>query len=193
MTIAVGQKVYYVGRGPYLVAEVVSKVVCGATAQFYKLILLGGAGEEFLVPVATASVVPLRALIARSKIPELLRRMGVRSGPPKELGTWQQRQAARSKSFESGSPFDLGDLIESLTRSSSVRKLAIDESEALRRARKLLISEIAEVMGETPTAVESRIDDVLNPDRQTIKQPASRARSRTRGEPEGVASKAARK
>ena len=182
MTMAVGEKIYYVGRGPYLVAEVVSKVVCGATVQFYKLILLGGSSEEFLVPVATASVLPLRALIARSKVPELLRRMSVRSGPPKELGTWQQRQAARSKSFESGSPFDLGELIESLTRSSSVRKLAIDESEALRRARKLLISEIAEVMDESPSAAESRIDEVLNPEGNMIKRSAHKARVSERTE-----------
>lgn len=182
MTITVGQKVYYSARGPYLVAESVSKVVCGASAKFYRFVSLGGGGEEFLVPVQTAARLPLRALTAPNKIPELLRRLGVRSGPPKDSGNWREREAVRSKVFESGSPFDLGDLIEALTRSSAVRKLAADEWEALRRARKLLISEIAEVMDESPTAAESRIDEVLNPDHHGIPMPAGKMPFRERTE-----------
>jgi RNA polymerase-interacting CarD/CdnL/TRCF family regulator len=182
MTISVGQKVYYVGRGPCVVAEVVSKVVCGASAKFYKFIMLGGGGEEFLVPIGNAAGLPLRSLTGANKIPELLRRLRARSGPPRELGTWRERESIRSKVFESGSPFELGDLIESLTRSSGVRRLAVDESEALRRARKLLIAEIAEVMGESPSATEGRIDQVLNSDRDVITKAAGKEKLRARAE-----------
>ena len=62
MTITVGQKIYYAGRGPYLVAELLSKVVCGATAKFYRFKVLDDSGEDFLVPIANVSLLPLRPL-----------------------------------------------------------------------------------------------------------------------------------
>jgi RNA polymerase-interacting CarD/CdnL/TRCF family regulator len=172
MTITVGQKVYYAGRGPYLVAGLVSKMVCGISGKFYRFVLLGEADEEFLLPIGSAALLPLRSLTAANKIPELLERLKVRVGPSQYLRTWRERDLMASKVFASGSAFELSDLLESLTRSSNTRKLAADEWEALRRARKLLISEIAEVMGESPSAAESRIDAVLNPERNVIKKTA---------------------
>ena len=174
MTVTVGEKVYYAGKGPYLVAEVVTKVVCGASAQFYRFVLLDQSGDEFLVPIGNVSLLPLRALTSVNKIPELLRRLRTRSGPTLELSTWRERESIRSKVFTSGSAFELGDFIELLVRSSGVRKLAIDEWEAMRRARKLLISEIAAVVGESLTAAEARIEDVLNPGHAVIAKPANK-------------------
>lgn len=163
MTVTMGQKIFYVGRGPYLVADLVSKVVCGASAKFYKFVLLDETAEELLVPVANASLLPLRPLTAFNKIPELLRRLENRAGPPQQMGSWRERDAMHSKIFASGSPFELGDFLESMTRSSRVRKLAADEWEAVRRARKLLTTEIATVMDESLGLAESRIDAMLNP------------------------------
>ena len=167
MTIYVGQTVYYFGRGPCLVSELVSKVVCGASAKFYRFVLLGERGEEFLVPAANAASLPLRALTPFNKLPELLRRLQSRSGPPRNAGSWRERESLRAKVFASGSAFELCDYIEAMSRSSSLRKLAADEWEALRRARKLLIAEIAAVTGQSLSAAESRIDAVLKPAQQT--------------------------
>ena len=167
MTLTVGQTVYYFGHGPCLVSELVSKVVCGASAKFYRFVLLGDSREEFLVPAANAASLPLRALTPFNKLPELLGRLQSRSGPPRNAVSWRERESLRSKMFASGSAFELCDYIEAMSRSSSIRKLAADEWEALRRARKLLISEIAAVTGQSLAAAESRIDAVLNPERQS--------------------------
>lgn len=165
MTITVGQKLYYAGRGPYLVAEQVSKMVCGASSRFYRFTPLDDSGEEFLVPVANAAVLPLRALTAVTKIPELLLRLKSRAGPTREQpGNWREREAIRAKVFASGSAFELGDFIEATVRSRGVRKLAADEWEALRRARRLLTAEIAAVMGESFSTAAARIEDVLGAD-----------------------------
>jgi len=162
MTLTVGQKVYYPGRGPYLVGAVVRKVVCGASANFYTFTALDGSGAELLVPVGSCSDLPLRALLAPDAIPKLLSRLKTRAEPPKEIRNWQQRRSSSAKLFISGSAFDLADAIESLTRASGVRSLATDEWETLRRARKLLICEIAEVMNESTSAAEARIDSVID-------------------------------
>ena len=162
MTLTIGQKVYYPGRGPYLVREVVRKAVCGATANFYRFIPTDGSDAELLIPVGSASDLPLRALLAPDAIPTLLSRLKTRAELPKEIANWQQRRSKRAKLFVSGSAFDLADAIESLTRSSGVRSLAVDELETLRRARRLLICEIAEVMNESASAAEARIDCLID-------------------------------
>ncbi|HET9295987.1 MAG TPA: hypothetical protein VFP18_03790 [Candidatus Binatia bacterium] len=162
MTLTIGQKLYYTGRGPCLLRAEVQKVVCGAPAQFYSFSLLDDNGAEFFVPVGTASELPLRPLLLRRDILKLLKRLKTRVGPTRELANWQQRKSASSKLFSSGSAFDLADTIESLMRSSCTRNLAMDEWQTLRRARNLLICEIAEVMNESRSAAESRFDSAAD-------------------------------
>jgi RNA polymerase-interacting CarD/CdnL/TRCF family regulator len=163
LTINVGDKVYYSGRGPCLVGAVVRKDVCGTPAKFHSFSLLDGSGGEFLVPVGNISSLPLRPLLHRQKMPELLSHLKERDEAPEEIGNWKQRELARSKLFSSGTVFDLADAVESLTRSSRIRNLTQDERETLRRAKTLLICEIAEVMNESESAAESRINNVVKP------------------------------
>jgi RNA polymerase-interacting CarD/CdnL/TRCF family regulator len=171
MTLKIGQKVYYPGAGPYLVSAVVRKVVCGADVNFYKFTSLDGSDAELLIPVGSSADLPLRALLAPDAIPRLLSRLKTRPEPPKEIGKWQERRSRSSKLFLSGSAFDLADAIESLTRSSTVRSLATDERETLRRARRLLICEIAAVMNESISQAESRIDSVIDEPPKAAKKP----------------------
>jgi RNA polymerase-interacting CarD/CdnL/TRCF family regulator len=164
LTLNVGDKVYYRGRGPCLVGAIVHKVVCGASADFCSFTLLDDSGAELLVPLGNSSNLQFRGLIPRDEIPKLLSHLKTRGGSSKDLEkrrNWQQREVAKSKVFSSGSVFDLADLVESLTQSGHVRTLAMDERETLHRAKKLLICEIAEVMTESKSAAESRIDSVL--------------------------------
>jgi CarD family transcriptional regulator len=164
MTLTVGDKVVYPGRGPCLVGAVVQKVVCGTSASFYRLALLDGSKAELFVPVDSFHDLHMRALLGRSEIPELLGHLKTRAGVTKDLVTaknWRQRELDNLKLFNSGSIFELAHMVESLTQLSGTKTLAPHERESLRRARKLLICEISEVMDESKTAAEARIDSVL--------------------------------
>jgi RNA polymerase-interacting CarD/CdnL/TRCF family regulator len=164
MTLTVGDKVVYPGRGPCLIGSVVQKVVCGRSASFYRLALLDNSRAELFVPVDSLRDLQMRALLDRSEIPRLLGHLKTRAGVTKDLGTgknWRQRELDNSKLFNSGSIFDLADMVESLTQLSGTKTLAPHERETLHRARKLLICEISEVMDESKSAAEARIDHVL--------------------------------
>lgn len=166
MTLTVGAKVYYPGRGPCLVDAIVEKVVCGMSARFYRLTLLDESGAELFVPVNNSSELTLRALLGRAEIPKLLDHLRTCAGVPKDARNsknWRQRELERLKLFRSGSIFDLADVVETLTQLGSIKTLAMDERETLLRARKLLICEISEVMNETKSAAEARMDNALNP------------------------------
>jgi RNA polymerase-interacting CarD/CdnL/TRCF family regulator len=166
MMLTVGDKVVYPGRGPCLVGAVVQKVVCGTAASFYRLALLDDSRAEVFVPVDNVRNLHMRALLDRSEIPELLGHLKSRVGVTTGLGTaknWRQRELDNLKLFSSGSIFDLAHMVESLTQLSGTKTLAPHERETLYRARKLLICEISEVMDESKTAAEARIDSVLEP------------------------------
>jgi len=171
MTLTVGDKVVYPGRGPCLIGEVVDKVVCGMSASFYRLALLDDSGAELFVPVAKSGDLHMRTLMARSEIPKLLGHLNTRAVVTKEPLTgknWRQRELDNLKLFSSGSIFELAQMVESLTQLSTTKNLAAHERETLYRARKLLICEISEVMAESKTAAEARIDNVLEPGKNKL-------------------------
>lgn len=166
MTLTVGNKVVYPGRGPCLIGGVVTKVVCGKSTSFYRLALLDDSRAEFFVPVDNFRDLHMRALLDRSEIPKLLGHLKTPAEATKVLGpakNWRQREADNLKLLSSGSIFELAHMVESLTQLSSTKALARHERESLYRARKLLICEISEVMGESKTAAEAQIDSVLEP------------------------------
>jgi RNA polymerase-interacting CarD/CdnL/TRCF family regulator len=108
----------------------------------------------------------MRALLDRSEIPKLLGHLKIRARVTKDPGTaknWRQRELDSLKLFRSGSIFELAQMVESLTQLSTTKNLAARDRETLYRARKLLICEISEVMGESKTTAEARIDRVLDP------------------------------
>jgi RNA polymerase-interacting CarD/CdnL/TRCF family regulator len=166
MTLTVGDKVVYPGRGPCLIGAVVQKIVCGRSASYYRLALLDDSRAELFVPVDKCGDLPMRALLTRSEIPKLLRHLKARVAVTKVRGTaknWRQRELDNLKLFSSGSIFELARVVESLTQLSGTKALAAHERETLYRARKLLICEISEVMDESKTAAEARIDSALEP------------------------------
>jgi RNA polymerase-interacting CarD/CdnL/TRCF family regulator len=171
MTLTVGDKVIYPGRGPCLVGAVVQKVVCGRTASYYRLALLDESSAELFVPVDKSRDLHMRALLTRSEIPQLLGHLKTRVAATREPRTaknWRQRELDNLKLFNSGSIFELARMVESLTQLSSTKTLAAHERESLYRARKLLICEISEVMGESKPAAEARIDSALEPSKDKL-------------------------
>ena len=123
------------------------------------------------MPVDKSTDQHVRALLNRSEIPKLLGLLKTPAGVTKDPGTaknWRQRELDSLKLFNSGSIFELAQMVESLTQLSSTKNLAAHDRETLYRARKLLICEISEVMGESKTAAEARIDRVLEPDKNKL-------------------------
>ena len=165
MMLTVGAKVVYPCRGPCLIGAVVQKVVSGQTKKFYPLALLDDSIGELFVPVENLANLHLRALLDRSEIPLLLRRLKKISGNQKNLEAtknWRQRNTDTAKLFNSGSAFDLAAIVESLTNLGEAKTLSPYERDTLTRARRLLVCEISEVTGESRTAVEDQVTQALH-------------------------------
>ncbi|MBI3652177.1 MAG: hypothetical protein HY231_14245 [Acidobacteria bacterium] len=159
MSLTTGKKVFYPSQGLCLIGPVVQKVMGGQTVSFYHLSVLEDGGDLF-VPVDKIASVGIRPLIKISELPRLLNQLKVKSPPPVAIH-YSQRVLLHTQLIASGSPFDLAEVIGSLTECSEVRSLSNAQRRTLDRARRLLIGEIAEVTGKTKEEVNLQIDEAL--------------------------------
>jgi CarD family transcriptional regulator len=155
--LSVGNRVSYPCQGPCLIGPVVKRVVGGKLTEFHHLTVLDGGGELF-VPVDKAEAKGIRRLLDRSEIPKLLNHLKKASMPAER---WNQRAMDNLKLFTSGSAFDLAEIVESLCELRKTKVLSPGDRQTLERARKLLVCEISEVMGETRGAAEEKVDQAL--------------------------------
>jgi RNA polymerase-interacting CarD/CdnL/TRCF family regulator len=158
MTLGVGNKVVYPNQGPCLIGAVVNKVVGGRPTSFYRLAIMDDSGGALFVPLDKIGSLGIRQLMAKSEIPKLLGHLKDTAVTEKN---WKQRAMDNAKLLSSGSAFDLAEVVESLTELSATRALLPRDRQILERARKILICEISEVMGETRSAAEERVDEAL--------------------------------
>lgn len=167
MILTAGDKVIYPRQGLCLIGSVVRKVVDEIPIKFYHLILLSDKGGELYVPVDKAQAIGIRLLLKRSEIPKLMGRLKQAVGASRD---WRQRTLDHLKLLASGSAFDLAEIVESLTELSETKRLSPQDSRMLERARKLLVCEISEVMGETKSVVEQQLDHALNVRKEEMKK-----------------------
>jgi CarD family transcriptional regulator len=158
MSLKVGSKVIYPSQGPCLVGAIVQKESGGQAASFYQLALLDESGGELFVPVAKAQASGLRQLLSKSEVARLLAHFKQPAGPIRD---WKQRASENAKRLASGSPFELAEVVESLTALSYTKELSFREGQMLEKARKLLVSEIAEVISKPKSAAEELLNAAL--------------------------------
>jgi RNA polymerase-interacting CarD/CdnL/TRCF family regulator len=156
--LTVGSTVVYPCQGPCLVGAVVERSVAGEPRSFYHLIVLDDSGGELFVPVDKVQTIGIRPLVKRSDVPKLLGQLMKTSELARD---WKQRANDILRLFTSGSAFDLAEIVGSLTELSKTKALSPRESWTLVRARKFLVCEISEVMGETKSAAEEQVDQAL--------------------------------
>ena len=158
LKLGAGDKAIYPGVGPCRIVRVEERIVDDTVILFYRLAALDGSGSELFIPVEKAGSIGMRLMIAKSEIPKLLAQLQERAHI---ADNWKQRASDNSKLLTSGSPFDLAEIVASLTELCDKRSLTIGEARMLERAKRLLVCEISEVMEETKSATEEHIDQAL--------------------------------
>jgi RNA polymerase-interacting CarD/CdnL/TRCF family regulator len=153
-----GTTAVYPGQGPCRIGRTVKKIVEGRVMMFYHLTVLNDRGGELFVPVEKARSIGLRLPIKKSEVPQVLAHLKKGSKP---ADNWRQRANENLKLLNTGSAFDLAVLVASLTELRDNRPLTLSESGTLGKAKKLLVCEISEVMGEPRITVEEQVDLVL--------------------------------
>ena len=165
MILNVGHRIVYPHRGPCRIGAIIKKEIGGRPENFYPLFLMDDSGDVLFVPVDKVENLGMRQLVKKSEIPKLLRRLSeeveVVEAPNARM-TWKQRATDNFNRFASGSAFDLATIVGSLSELNEVKPLSPRDRDVLDKARKNLICEISEVMGETKGEAEQQINEALS-------------------------------
>jgi RNA polymerase-interacting CarD/CdnL/TRCF family regulator len=163
MLLTFGSKIVYPSLGPCLVLTIVKRIIDDTPLQFYQLRILSGGGEIF-VPVDGFRLVGVRPLLERSEIPRLLERL---KEPMKVDVDNRHRHLNILLAFDSGSAFNLAEVVETLTELAETKTLSVNERHWLNRAKCQLVCEIAEVMNLNRETAEAQVDYALKARPQT--------------------------
>jgi CarD family transcriptional regulator len=125
---------------------------------FYQLLVLDDGRGKLFVPVDKLKTIGIRPLLKKPEIPRLLDQL---RRPSRAAVDRKQRVRDNLKLLASGSAFDLAEIVESLTELIETKELSLGERGTLERAKRLLVCEISEVMGETKQEAEDQVDQAL--------------------------------
>jgi CarD family transcriptional regulator len=158
VTFQVGDKVIYPNHGLGVVECIEEKTILGTTCGFYHLHMAAN-DTTVLVPLTNADGVGLRPAINSCEVERLFELLS--DGKIDSQQNWKGRFKDNSDKMRSGSIYDVAEVLKSLTFLSRSKSLSFREKRMLDRARFLVISEVSEVVRETNTSVEVRVDRAL--------------------------------
>lgn len=157
MAFEIGDKVIYPNHGLGIIERLETKTIMGTTCGFYQLKMANE--TTVFVPVDNVDGVGLRRAISDDEVERLFGQLG--DGKIDSHQNWKGRFKDNSDRMRTGSVYDVVEVLKSLTFLSKSKSLSFREKRMLDRAKFLVVSEISEVMGEKPEAVEVKVDEAL--------------------------------
>ncbi len=136
-----GDKVVYPGHGVGEINEVVIKQILGTEQKIFQITILSS-GMRIMVPIAQAEAVGLRKVVdkkAVEKVYQILRDRNFKI----DTQTWNRRFREYSQKIETGSVFEIAEVLRDLSVLSADKELSFGEKKMLDKAKNLLVSEIA--------------------------------------------------
>jgi CarD family transcriptional regulator len=188
VTFQVGDKVIYPNHGLGVVECIEEKTILGTTCGFYHLHMAAN-DTTVLVPLTNADGVGLRPAIDSCEVERLFELLS--DGKIDSQQNWKGRFKDNSDKMRSGSIYDVAEVLKSLTFLSKSKSLSFREKRMLDRARFLIISEVSEVVRDTNTSVEARLDRAL--DRSLLLRNKALARAKSARVPAARPAAAARR
>ncbi len=141
-----GDKVVYPKHGVGIISEVQDKRIAGTSQQFYLITFVDNGSKakdmKAMVPVAQADSVGLRKVVDKKtvdKVYDILRDRNFKVGTQ----TWNRRYREYSQKINTGSVFEIAEVIRDLSVLSNKKELSFGEKQMLENAKTLLASEIA--------------------------------------------------
>jgi CarD family transcriptional regulator len=154
----VGEKIVYPNHGIGVVESIESRSTPAGRVSGYELRILANDSRVF-VPQESASGVGLRPMISAADARRILAVLA--DGTIQQQPNWKGRFKENSDKMRSGSLFEVANVLKGLAFISRGKILSFREKRMLERAKFLIVSEIAEVEGKAPAAIEGRVERAL--------------------------------
>jgi len=155
----IGDKAVYPAQGVAEIVGIDSKEIMGTTQTFYVLRVLDS-DKKILIPVGKVDDVGLRTIISTREIEEvydILRERNV----DLNTQTWNRRWRAYVEKIQTGSPFEIAEVLRDLNLLKHQKTLSFGEKKMLESARRLLVQELAIAKESTEDAVTEEIEHIF--------------------------------
>tara|TARA_B100001013_G_C24296055_1_gene318839 strand:- start:37 stop:546 length:510 start_codon:yes stop_codon:yes gene_type:complete len=155
----IGDQVVYPNHGVGIIEKISNRLVQGKFERFYLLRICSN-DILVMVPTANASEVGLRRTIDVKDVDELFSFLA--NGQFFSQRDWKNRFKENSEKMRSGSISHVAEVYKNLVYLNKIKPLSFREKRMQDRARFLLVSELASVLGVADEQIESRVDKVVN-------------------------------
>jgi CarD family transcriptional regulator len=159
MEFKVGDMAVYPAQGVAEVISIEEKDIAGQRQRFYVLRILD-TDRRNMVPVSNAGAVGLRQVISEQEIREIFdilkeRTIGF------DTQTWNRRYRGFMDKINTGSIYDVAEVLRDLYRLKANKQLSFGERRMLDTARSLIVKEIAIARHQTEDAVKTEIEAIV--------------------------------
>jgi CarD family transcriptional regulator len=155
----VGDKAVYPAQGVAEVIQIEEKDIAGTRQRFYVLRILD-TDRKIMVPVSNASAVGLRQVIGEEEIAELFDILRERT-IAFDNQTWNRRYRGFKDKINTGSIYDVAEVMRDLYRLKTDKQLSFSERRMLETARTLIVKEIAIAREQAEEQVQSEIEAIF--------------------------------
>lgn len=156
---AVGDKAVYPAQGVAEVVSIDTKEIMGTSQTFYVLRVLDS-DKKIMIPVQKVDDVGLRQIINDGGVGEvydILRERDV----DLNTQTWNRRYRAYVEKIQTGSPFEIAEVLRDLNLLKAYKTLSFGEKKMLDNAKRLLVQELAIAKDATEEAVADELETIF--------------------------------
>ena len=155
----IGDQVVYPNHGVGMIEKISNRLVQGKFERFYLLRIYSN-DIIVMVPTANANDVGLRRTIDPNAVDGLFSFLS--NNEFFSQRDWKDRFKENSEKMRSGSISHVAEVYKNLVYLNKLKPLSFREKRMQDRARFLLVSELASVMGLDEEEIEGRVDKTVN-------------------------------
>ena len=155
----IGDKAVYPGHGVGVIESIETKQISGKELMFYILRITDN-GMTIMIPRDNADAVGLRGVIRKLEIPKVLQILKARDVEI-DTQTWNRRYREYMEKINTGSIFEIAEVIRDLHLLKTEKELSFGERKILDMAKSLLIKELAIVRNVKETDIQKEIRHIF--------------------------------
>ncbi len=160
MMFKIGDRAVYPGQGVAEITGIESKQISGTTVVLYMLRVLD-TDRKIMIPVSKVKSVGLRKVISDEDVERVFDVLRERTKTV-DRQTWNRRYRRYVEKINTGSLFDIAEVMRDLSRLKYTKNLSFGERKMLDQARTLLVKEISVARNATEEDVIEELERIID-------------------------------
>ncbi len=161
ISFEVGQKVVYPGRGVGQIQSIETKEIAGIKISLYMIRILES-DVTVMVPLDKVRNVGVRPVVAGKQVQEVYKMLRDKKVIVEQT-TWNRRYREYMEKINTGSIFEIGEVLRDLCVLRAEKVLSFGERQMLERAKTFLVKELAVAEETDVPTVEATVEDIYGP------------------------------